>query len=90
MNGSYRASKQIFLTCNFTCKNPARAVTSRTSAVPDAFQVVGSTCSRPFDTVEVCGSSPHGPTTFRILVADKIMEGTQCRSPRTATWAEIT
>jgi hypothetical protein len=45
-----------FFTCNFTCKDSFLAVSSRTSAVPDAIQAVGSTCSRPFDTVEVCGS----------------------------------
>ena len=34
----------------------------RTYTVPDAFQVIGRTCSWPIDTVGVCGSSPHETT----------------------------
>ena len=39
----------------------------RTYTVPDAFQVIGRTCSWPIDTVGVCGSSPHETTiTFKV------------------------
>ena len=39
----------------------------RTYTVPDAFQVIGRTCSWPIDTVGVCGSSPHETTITSIL-----------------------
>ena len=51
-----------FFTCNFTCKDSGLAVLPPTSAAAEAVQVIGSAYSRALDTVEVCGSSPHGPT----------------------------